>query len=58
MASQLVELPAERGGDLLLASPTCLEAELDAFIDDLAQEIPVLRKGLSKREPGATELGG
>lgn len=32
---------AESGGDLTLASPACLERELDAFIDDLRLEMRV-----------------
>jgi hypothetical protein len=35
---------AERGGDLTLAAPECLEAQLDAFIDDLAKEMPISRR--------------
>ena len=34
---------AERGGDLVLASPTCLARDLDDFLDDLAGEIALVR---------------
>ena len=34
---------AEHGGDLILASPTCLARDLDDFLDDLAEEISFVR---------------
>jgi hypothetical protein len=35
---------AERGGELTLAAPHSRAVELDAFIADLASEIPSLRR--------------
>lgn len=34
---------AERGGDLILAAPTCLARDLDDFLDDLSEEISFTR---------------
>ena len=36
---------AEKGGELTLATPAGREAELDAFVLDLAEEMPVRTRG-------------
>ncbi len=40
----LAQLFAEGGGDLTLAAPACLEAELDALVEDLVMEVGAVRK--------------
>jgi hypothetical protein len=40
----LAQLFAEEGGDLTLASPACLEADLEALVCDLVREQGAVRK--------------